>query len=340
MLPEGTERTVLFRCAIQPTPGIEYVSPAISTILGYEPEAFYGGIEFVLDILAPWDRLKLQAFFDDPARCHTPYIARYRHADGHFVHLEHDYRLDESGDLVKLEGLARDVTARLARDEELKLLTHELSLARAETLQRLALAAEYRDDETHQHTQRVAETCAVLCRNLGLPYSDSRLITLAAPLHDIGKIGIPDKILLKPGPLTRLEHDEMKKHTSIGADILGGGFSSILNVGVEIALSHHERWDGCGYPQALKGEVIPLSARIVAVADVLDALSHDRPYKKAWDLDRSLDAVINGRGSQFDPDVIDALIRIGAGIDEAASVIDLHDDAIDGPQVDLRIGAG
>jgi len=132
----------------------------------------------------------------------------------------------------------------------------------------------------------------------------------------------------------------MKKHTSIGADILGGGFSSILNVGVEIALSHHERWDGCGYPQALKGEVIPLSARIVAVADVLDALSHDRPYKKAWDLDRSLDAVINGRGSQFDPDVIDALIRIGAGIDEAASVIDLHDDAIDGPQVDLRIGAG
>jgi putative two-component system response regulator len=181
----------------------------------------------------------------------------------------------------------------------------------------------------------------VLCRNLGVPNDDSRLIVLAAPLHDIGKIGIPDKILLKPGPLTRLEHDEMKKHTSIGADILSGGHSSILNVGVEIALSHHERWDGRGYPQAIKGEAIPLSARIVAVADVLDALSHDRPYKKAWDLDLSLDAVINGRGSQFDPDVIDALIRVGApGIDEVVSVIDLQDDSIDGPQVDRRIGAG
>jgi putative two-component system response regulator len=157
--------------------------------------------------------------------------------------------------------------------------TDDLEMAQIEILDRLAGAAEFRDDDTGQHTRRVAVLAAVLGRRLGSDDTLVDLIRRAAPLHDLGKIGIPDGVLLKPGKLTEHEFELMKTHTTIGARILSGGKSSLIRMAEEIAWSHHERWDGTGYPRGLAGEAIPLAARLVSVADVFDALTrYTRPY--------------------------------------------------------------
>ena len=184
--------------------------------------------------------------------------------------------------------------------------TRELDLARLEVLDRLALAAEYRDDDTQEHAQRIGRTCALLATELGLPDQEVALIRRAAPLHDIGKIGIPDAILLKPGKLTAEEFEQIKTHTTIGAEILSRSQSPLLRLAELIALTHHERWDGRGYPCGLAGEEIPLPGRIAAVADVFDALTHERPYKKAWPVQEAVDAILTEAGRQFDPAVVSA----------------------------------
>jgi putative two-component system response regulator len=190
--------------------------------------------------------------------------------------------------------------------------TSELEMAQIETLNRLAGAAEFRDDETGQHTQRVAELAAALGRALGLEDEKVELIRRAAPLHDLGKIGIPDGVLLKPGRLTESEFDVRKTHTTIGARILSGGKSDLIRMAEEIAWSHHERWDGAGYPRGLVGEAIPLAARLVSVADVFDALVHDRPYRKAWAMSEVLAEIEVGSGQRFDPRVADAFLRLAS----------------------------
>lgn len=186
--------------------------------------------------------------------------------------------------------------------------TRDLDEARIEVADRLALAAEYRDDDTHQHTQRVAETSCRIARGLGLNDAYIEMLRRAAPLHDVGKIGISDSILLKPGKLTPPEFDTMKTHTTIGAKILSGSRVALLMLGEEIALSHHERWDGGGYPNGLARDEIPLSGRIVAVADVFDALTHERPYKPAWPVGRAIEEMERLRGKQFAPDVFDVFV--------------------------------
>ncbi|HEV8648344.1 MAG TPA: HD domain-containing phosphohydrolase [Actinomycetes bacterium] len=188
--------------------------------------------------------------------------------------------------------------------------TAQLEDARNEILQRLALAAEYRDDDTHQHTLRVGEVSARLAAALGLPDQQVQRLRQAAPLHDIGKIGISDVVLLKPAKLTPEEFEHVKTHTLIGGRILSDSPVPVLQLGREIALTHHERWDGSGYPHGLKGERIPLSGRIVTVADVFDALTHDRPYKHAWPADRAVAEITAQRGRQFDPDVVDAFLAL------------------------------
>jgi putative two-component system response regulator len=160
--------------------------------------------------------------------------------------------------------------------------TKELEAAQIEILQRLAAAAEFRDDDTGHHTQRVGHLSALLATEIGLPPKHVDLIRRAAPLHDVGKIGIPDSILLKPAQLTREERKVMETHTSIGAAMLAGGRSPLVQTAEAIARSHHERWDGNGYPHGVSAEQIAIEARLVAVADFLDALTHDRPYRKAW----------------------------------------------------------
>jgi putative two-component system response regulator len=203
-----------------------------------------------------------------------------------------------------LEERVRERTAELTRR------TVELEEARVEILQRLARAAEFRDDETGQHTQRVGRTAALLAEGLGIAPSEVEVIRRAAPLHDIGKIGIPDAVLLKGGRLSLDEFEVMKTHTLIGADILSGSSVPLLATGREIALTHHEHWDGSGYPSGLAGDAIPLSGRAVAVADVFDALTHPRPYKAAWPAEAALEEIRREAGRQFDPEIAQAFAAL------------------------------
>jgi putative two-component system response regulator len=185
--------------------------------------------------------------------------------------------------------------------------TRLLEHARVEMIERLAVAAEYRDEDTSRHTRRVGTLSARLARALGMPDHDVHLMTRAAALHDVGKIGIPDALLLKPARLTDEETRIMRTHTTIGAHILGESTDPLLQLAEVIASSHHERWDGTGYPHRLSGDAIPLPGRIVAVADAFDALTHDRPYRPARSLSDALQEIEAGRGTQFDPDVVAAL---------------------------------
>jgi putative two-component system response regulator len=187
----------------------------------------------------------------------------------------------------------------------------ELDRARMETLRCLALAAEYRDDTTYEHTERVARTAALIAERHGLSDAEVELIRQAAPLHDIGKLGVPDSILLKPGRLTRAEYEQMKRHAVVGGAILEGSTSAVLRLGQEIALTHHEWWSGDGYPGGLRGEGAPLSGRIVALADVFDALTHPRPYKRAWSVDEATEEIRSLAGRQFDPELVGTFEAVG-----------------------------
>ena len=184
--------------------------------------------------------------------------------------------------------------------------TMELEHARAETLERLSLAAEFRDDDTGQHAARVGRTVAMLGERLGLDDEETTRLRSAAPLHDIGKIGIPDSILLKEGPLAAREYELMKTHTLIGAEIVSRSSSDILELSAVIARSHHEHWDGRGYPHGIARDEIPLAGRLSSVADVFDALTHARPYKPAWPVDDAVAEMQRLRAKQFDPEVLDA----------------------------------
>jgi putative two-component system response regulator len=186
----------------------------------------------------------------------------------------------------------------------------QLEESRLETLNRLALAAEYRDDGTHEHTRRVARTAFLLARELGLSAADASLIRQAAPLHDLGKLALPDAILLKRAKLSVAEYQQVKQHPAAGAAILSGSSSTVLRLAEEIALTHHEWWDGTGYPAGLAGPAIPLSGRIVALSDVFDALTHTRPYKRAWPIERALAEVRRLAGVQFDPAVVEAFFKL------------------------------
>jgi putative two-component system response regulator len=186
--------------------------------------------------------------------------------------------------------------------------TAELELARTETLERLARAAEFRDDETQQHAERIGLLAAKVGAELGLSADRVEDLRRAAPLHDVGKLAVPDAILLKPGRLDAAEFAIMRRHTTAGARILAGSSSPVLRLAEQIALTHHERWDGTGYPRGLAGARIPLAGRIVAVVDVFDALTHERPYKDAWPVDRALLEIEAGSGTQFDPQVVKAFL--------------------------------
>ncbi|HXG71378.1 MAG TPA: HD domain-containing phosphohydrolase [Gemmatimonadaceae bacterium] len=188
--------------------------------------------------------------------------------------------------------------------------TKELEESRLEVLERLAAVVEFRDDDTGIHTRRVGELSALIAGGLGLSRGRIETLRRAAPLHDIGKIGIPDSILLKPGSLTTAEFEIMKTHSAIGARMLVNGRSELVRVAERIARSHHEHWDGQGYPDGLSRDAIPLDARIVAVADFFDALTHDRPYRAAWSTADTIAAIKLRGGNHFDPDVTAAFVAL------------------------------
>jgi hypothetical protein len=234
--------------------------------------------------------------------------------------------LSRDGESLDAAGLARlrdvlELRALRLRLAELEAIVASQALTafrdteaiRVDTLERLARAAEYRDDNSPEHMQRVASHAARIARQLG---QDDRTVTLirqAAPLHDLGKIAIPDTILLKPGRLEPEEFEVVKTHAVLGARVLADSGSEVLAVAEQIARSHHERWDGDGYPDGLAGGAIPLVARVVFVADVFDVLVHERPYKEAWTVEDAAREIRSGAGTQFDPDVVEAFDALGAG---------------------------
>lgn len=202
--------------------------------------------------------------------------------------------------------------------------------AHLDTIQRLALAAEYRDGHTAAHIHRVAHYCVVLARALGLPSDQVETIHLASPMHDVGKLGIPDAILLKPGALTELERAVMQEHARIGARILSDSESTLLQAGEVIALSHHEKWDGSGYPNGLAGEAIPIEGRICAVADVFDALTSRRPYKEAFPNAEAYEIMRSGRGSHFDAQILELFF---ANLDDIVAIQQRFQDRAPQPEV-------
>ena len=186
--------------------------------------------------------------------------------------------------------------------------TREIRDREKELIFRMSRAAEFRDPETGAHIQRMAHYSQLIARELGLDEATQKLILEAAPMHDVGKIGIPDQILLKPGKLTPEEFAVMKDHARLGYELLKDSGSEILRAGADVAISHHEKYDGSGYPNGLKGNEIPIFGRIVAVADVFDALTSERPYKQAWSLDDAKKFLEEGQGSHFDPQCVAAFM--------------------------------
>jgi CHASE2 domain-containing sensor protein len=200
-------------------------------------------------------------------------------------------------------------------EERVRERTAELRETQLEIVQRLAQAADSRDEETGVHIDRIGRLCEQLALAIGMDPHDAELLRHASAMHDVGKIGIPDRVLLKPAKLDADEWELMKTHTTLGAQILSGSRSELLQLAEEIALTHHERWDGSGYPAGLAGEQIPLEGRICAVCDVYDALVSERPYKRAWSREDALAEIRRGAGSHFDPRLAEAFLRLyeGAG---------------------------
>ncbi len=307
------------------------VNPAWERLLGYTAEELCGRpfVEFV----HPDDREMTIAETAGlaHARDTVGFRNRYRAADGGYHWLEWSASASLSEGVI--HAVARDVTVQHEAEEQLadsaKALerlveerTRELDHTRAETLRQLAIAAEYRDDETYQHTERVGHIAARLALGLGLPAGQVTLVRQAAPLHDVGKLAIPDRILLKPGRLTEEEFEVMKTHAELGARLLSSGSSRVLQTAAVIAATHHERWDGDGYPNGMTGDAIPLVGRIVAVADVFDALTHDRPYKQAWSIERACAEIERSAGSQFDPRVAAAFLALRPELETLCDDVD------------------
>ena len=204
-----------------------------------------------------------------------------------------------------------EINARLrVTNERLTESQTALQASQIEILHRLALAAEYRDDDTGQHTQRVGELASRVARQIGWDEARCARLRTVAPLHDVGKIGVPDAILLKPGRLSPEEFEVIKTHTVIGAGLLAHSQCALVSLARLIALSHHERWDGTGYPHGLCGEEIPLEGRILSVVDVFDALTSERPYKKAWPREKALAEIETQAGKQFDPQIVRAFLEV------------------------------
>lgn len=208
-------------------------------------------------------------------------------------------------------------------DAEVRRRTEQIYQTQLEVVRRLGRAGEYRDNETGAHVMRMSKSCRLLALKAGLGQDFAQLILEASPMHDVGKIGIPDNILLKPGRLTPEEREIMNTHVEIGVDIIGDFQSPMMDMAREIAATHHEKWDGSGYPRGLKGEDIPISGRIAAISDVFDALTSERPYKKAWSLEATTTYMQDNAGTHFDPRLLGLFFEI---IPEVVALREDHPD--------------
>lgn len=296
-------------------------SMAADTFRDYEPDLV------VLDLhMAPIDGFDVLAEFKllIPANVYLPVliltgdistnIRERALAAGAMDFLAKPFNLTET--LLRIKNLLQTralylalVAERTSLEERVRDRTAEVEHGQAEILERLALVAEFRDDSTGDHTKRVAETVRMTATRMNLPFEDVALMVRASLLHDIGKVSIPDSILLKPGPLTPLEFERMKEHAAVGGEILKGSRIKLLLMAESIARYHHERWDGSGY-LGITGTSIPIEARIVAIADVFDALMSARPYKQPWPPAAVIAELERLSGSHFDPDVVSSFLTV------------------------------
>jgi putative two-component system response regulator len=218
----------------------------------------------------------------------------------------HDRLKDQQAELTRaVEAKTQALRAALAQMTDAQRLTQEAHL---DTIKRLMIAAEHRDHDTAGHIERIGLYSGVVARALGLSPGEVELISHAAPMHDVGKLGVPDRVLLKPGKLDEEEWKLMRAHTTMGAQILSGSSAPVIQLGEKIALSHHEKWDGSGYPNGARGEAIPLEGRICTVVDFFDALMMDRPYRKAVPTQEVVEMMRSAAGAHFDPRILDAFL--------------------------------
>lgn len=261
----------------------------------------------LLDIMMPevtgYD--VLQALKEQPATAQIPVV---------FVTAIADVEDEAFGlDLGAVDYITKPVSAAIVRARvktQLSLVkVEELNNTRLEIIRRLGHAAEYKDNETGLHVIRMSHYSRILGVAAGMDEQAADMLLNAAPMHDVGKIGIPDRILLKPGKLDDDEWKIMRKHPYIGYKIIGEHKSPLLKLAAEISFTHHEKWDGSGYPRRLEGEAIPLQGRIVAIADVFDALTTARPYKQAWEVERAVDLILEEAGKHFDPELVPLFVE-------------------------------
>jgi PAS domain S-box-containing protein len=287
---------------------IERVNHAICRMLGHTAEAFSG--THLLKFTHPEDRddsvAAVAAIMNGAPRAQH-FETRYLHSSGRVIEARIALTAirDDAQEVAQLFAQIEDVT-------DARRTTRELEQAQFEMLARLAAAAELHDDDTGQHTHRVGDLSVAIAETIGLPDSQLELLRLAAPLHDVGKIAISDAVLRKRGKLTVEEFEQVKTHTTAGAQMLAGSPFALLALAEQTALTHHERWDGSGYPAGLAGDAIPITGRIVAVADVFDALTHSRPYKAAWSTADAIAEMTGQAGRHFDPQVVDAFLSAQA----------------------------
>lgn len=226
--------------------------------------------------------------------------------------LSHEQDESEGFALGAVDYITKPISPAIVRarvKNHLSLVQAEqLQLAHIDLIQRLGRAAEYKDTDTGEHIARMSRYSKVLALAYGMSEYEAEQLKQAAPMHDVGKIGIPDSVLLKPGRLNENEYEHMKQHALIGAKILENSTSPLLQLAHKLALEHHEKWDGTGYPYGLKGEEISIEGRIVTIADVFDALTSKRPYKKAWSVEEALDLLKDEAGKHFDPQLVDLFI--------------------------------
>jgi PAS domain S-box-containing protein len=298
-----------------------YISPAYESIWGRSCETLYADPMQWMEAIHPEDRAEVrealseqpEGDYDETYRVVTPEGELRWVRDRAFP-----VEAAEPEARTRIVGIAEDVTREKEYREELeqavRARTRQLERTQRETLERLAAATEYRDDTTGAHTRRVAVLSERIARQLGREEEWAQALRTAAPLHDVGKVAVPDRVLLKEGALTDEEYETMKRHAEVGADLLSGGASTTIRMAETVARSHHERWDGDGYPRGLAGEAIPLAGRIVALADAVDAITHERPYSDAAPLEEALAEVDAEAGAQFDPEVAAVFLEHGPGM--------------------------
>ncbi len=288
-----------------------YISPAVEGILGYEQKELLNTDPF--DLIHPDDLPKIKAILTIRPRTNSVYTISYRakRKDGSYVWLETSARAivnENKAEILEIQAASRDISERKRAEEALHIAHHQLEDAYDKTIEGWIRALDLRDREIEGHTQRVTEMAVKVARAIGIPESEIAHIRRGALLHDIGKIAIPDEITKKTGPLNKWEWDEMRKHPVYAYEMLSP--INYLSPAIDIPYSHHERWDGSGYPRGLKGEDIPLTARMFAIIDVWDALITDRPYRKASTQEEVISYIKTESGRLFDPRLVELFLDV------------------------------